>query len=364
MTLREVPRWAYVALASVWASTVLVDAAAISLDPAVAGAIAWGELLAKRGLVALFWMSVSVGALAWFHDRPVRSSNVARMFGATALLALATVALYVAYLTLALVVVTLGEASLRESFDFVWSGKIIHAYVTAWLVAGLANLCHEYRRGLARQREAEQLRLALAETELSLLRAQLEPHFLFNALNSIASLVRLERNDAATDALSKLGQLLRGMLEVHDDPIVAWEWERDFTELYVALQKLRFGDRLAIAWRVADMPATTPFPAFLLQPLIENAIRHGRLRDGETCSIEVEVHASPARARVEVRNAVAPGDAAGGPGIGLRNIEARLRALYPGDFHFTTSREGDRFVARADFPIPAEPVRVVAEATP
>jgi hypothetical protein len=356
MTLREVPRWAYVALALLWTSTVLFDAAAISLDPQLSSvSIPWVQFFAKRGLLALFWMGVSVAALAWFHDRPVTAGNVVRMFGATSVLAIATVALYGGYLTVTHVVVTLGETSFRESFGIVWSGKLVQAFVTAWLVAILANACHDYRRALAKQRESEMLRLKLAETELSRLRAQLEPHFLFNALNSIASLMRLQRNEQATDALGKLGRLLRGMLEVGEQPIVRWEWERGFTDQYVALQELRFGSQLVVALRSDGVPASTPVPAFLLQPLIENAIRHGPLADGETCKVEVDVRRQGERAHVMVRNAVSNGERSSrGAGVGLRNIESRMAALYPDDYGFSSGIDRDSFVVRVDFPVRAE----------
>jgi hypothetical protein len=351
MTLRDVPRWAYVALALIWTSTLVMDAAALSLDPELAAVdVAWGQFLAKRAMVASFWFGISVAALGWFHDRPVTGANVVRTLGITALLSLLVLAAYTAYLTLALVVVTLGDASFRESFAVVWSGKLVHAYVTAWLVAILANALHEYRRRLAKQRESDTLRLKLAETELSLLRAQLEPHFLFNALNSISSLVRLERNQDATDALSKLGRLLRGMLDVGEHPIVTWDWERSFTELYVALQELRFGARLEVRIHTENVAPSTRFPAFLLQPLIENAVRHGRLRDAEPCTVEVGVERDGERLCVTVTNPLAAGAPSRGSGLGLRNIEARLAALYPDAFALEARPEGNDFVVRVSFP--------------
>lgn len=363
MTLRDVPGWAYVALALLWTTTVLTDAAAMSLDPElVAVHIPWGQFFAKRGLLALFWMGLSVAGLAWFHDRPVTNANVVRMFAMTMLLSAATVAVYAAYLTVVLVVVTLGEASFRESFDFVLSGKLLHAFVSAWLVAILSNAIHFYRRGLAKQRESETLRLKLVETELSLLRAQLEPHFLFNALNSISSLVRLERNDAATEALGKLGRLLRGMLEVGERPIVSWDWERRFTEAYLGLQKLRFGERLEIDLCVEGLSPSTRLPAVLLQPLIENAVRHGPLDDGETCKVEIRAQRVGERTRITVRNAVG-GSSVRGAGLGLKNIESRLAVLYPGDFTFTARTVGAFFVVRIDFPLAGDTEPVLTRST-
>lgn len=355
MTLREVPGWAYVALAMIWTSTVLVDAAAISLDPAFASVeMPWLQFFAKRSMLAIFWMALSVAALAWFHDRPISGANAARELGVTSILAILAVAAYAAYMTLVLVVVTMGQTSFRESVSVVWTGKLVHAFLSAWLVAVLANAFHFYRRGLAKQRESETLRLKLAETELSLLRAQLEPHFLFNALNSIASLVRLERNEAATDALGKLGRLLRSMLEVADHPIVAWDWERGFSELYIALQKLRFGARLQVELRADGVSPSMSFPAFLLQPLIENAVRHGALADGEVCLVEIDLRNDGKRAHLKVCNALASGEPRPGPGLGLRNIESRLAVLYPADFGFAAGEEDKSFVVRIDFPVESQ----------
>ncbi len=350
MTLREVPRWVYAALAILWTSSVLLDAATLSLSASPQEGVPWALFFAKRGLHALFWVGVSVAALAWFHDRPITRANAARAIGLATLAALVLTALYGGFMTLALVAVTGGEASLGESAAAVWTSKLAQAFVNTWLVAALANGFHVYRRGLAKERESEQLRLRLAETELSLLRARLEPHFLFNALNTIASLVRLGRGDQATDALGKLGRLLRGMLEICESPVVAWDWERTFTEHYVALQELRFGTRLAVHVDARGVGPATQIPAFLLQPLIENAVRHGPLDDGKACRVDIRIATTGDRLTVGVENPIG-GTRDAGWGVGLRNVASRLEALYPGDFSFSAGRRGDRFVVCLELPL-------------
>lgn len=195
-----------------------------------------------------------------------------------------------------------------------------------------------FRRAADRAREQERLRLRLAEMQLMLFRAQLEPHFVFNTLNSIAALVRLNRNGAAVDALNQLSGLLRGVLEVGERQRIPWHQALEFTQRYIALQKLRFADRLTIHLSVDGIPDETPVPAMLLQPLIENAIHHGPLNDGEPCSVEISVSAAMSGWRIGVRNAVGKRSTHESRGVGLANVESRLLAMYGAAAHFEHSQ--------------------------
>jgi LytS/YehU family sensor histidine kinase len=205
---------------------------------------------------------------------------------------------------------------------------------------------HAYRQG-------ERLKTQLQQTELLLYRAQLEPHFMFNTLNSIAALVRLDRREAATDALHHLSSLLRGVLEVGQRQVMPWQWEREFAGTYIALQQLRFADRLDVRIDATDVPTHAPVPVLLLQPLLENAIVHGPLADGRRCEIVVRLRSAGQRLELCVENEVARTASTDTHGMGLVNMRARLCALFGDDCRFEHRRDGARFVVAAAFPIGA-----------
>jgi hypothetical protein len=342
--MRDIPRWALAAVVLFWASTVLIDAAAFRLDPEFDALQArWAHFLFKRGAMALYWAALTVAALVFYRDRPVGAGNLWRHVGAAALAIPALAAGFALYMGAALHVMSGGRLAWRTGVAYMWSGELLYACLTAAQVLLAASAFHHYARLRRRAREREQL-------ELRLLRAQLEPHFLVNALNSIAALVRLGRPAPAVDALQQLGALLRGVLDVGQRQLTTWEWERDFTRHYVALQKLRFADQLQVALDEDGVPPQTPFPALLLQPLIENAVRHGPLLEARPCAVTVGVRREGGRIRVAVSNEVGAGVAAPSPGVGLRNLAARLQAIYGEELRFAHGRREGRFLAEAEFP--------------
>ncbi|MCH9685833.1 MAG: hypothetical protein K0V04_30650, partial [Deltaproteobacteria bacterium] len=141
-----------------------------------------------------------------------------------------------------------------------------------------------------------------------------------------------------------------------DAPIVTWDWERRFVELYVALQKLRFAERLTVGIETTEVSPQIPFPAFVLQPLIENAIRHGPLNDARSCHVLVVVDRRGDRVRVEVRNPLGEGRPRAGAGVGTKNVESRLLALFGEHATFHAGPDGEQFVAIVEFPASRDPI--------
>ena len=131
--------------------------------------------------------------------------------------------------------------------------------------------------GEARNREAQASRLAtqLAEAHLGALRAQLHPHFLFNSLNTAAVLVREKRTEDASRMLELLSDVLRRVLQADEDHLVSLETELAFLRQYLAIEEVRFSDRLKIEWFIEPRAQKAQVPTFILQPIVENAIRHG-----------------------------------------------------------------------------------------
>jgi two-component system LytT family sensor kinase len=161
---------------------------------------------------------------------------------------------------------------------------------------------------------------------------QLQPHFLFNTLHTIASLVRDGRSDAATATIARLGELFRQTLGTVQRNEVPLREELSFIEAYLEIEQTRFSDRLAVRIDVEPGTLEARIPAMALQPLVENAIRHGIALDPSAGRIEVRARQRNGSLQVEVRNDGPPYQGAGGGGgaggVGLANTRARLSRLY------------------------------------
>jgi len=176
----------------------------------------------------------------------------------------------------------------------------------------------------------------LAQARLQTLRSRMQPHFLFNALNGIAALVRTD-SSAAERMITRLGDLLRAAMTGGDEDMIPVAEELNFAEQYLSIQQIRYADRLTIEVSFTPEARNLLVPRFILQPLVENAVKHG-IEPLET-SGNVSVHAcvSGDRLVLVVRNdapfiALPPGDR---EGLGLKHTRARLELLYPGDHAFS-----------------------------
>ncbi len=184
----------------------------------------------------------------------------------------------------------------------------------------------------ARERETQAARLAaqLSEARLGALRMQLNPHFLFNSLNAITVLVRDTDTAAASRTLELLSDVLRQVLETDVGHETTLAREVEFLERYLAIEQVRFSDRLRPRIQIDPEVVQAAVPRFLLQPLVENAVRHGIARLAEAGLVEVSGRREGQQLVLTVRDD-GPGlaeAAAGGGGVGLANTRARLAELY------------------------------------
>ena len=169
----------------------------------------------------------------------------------------------------------------------------------------------------------------LARAQLQALRMQLHPHFLFNALNTIAVLVRERETDVAVQLIARLGDVLRRVLQtgnVHEVPLSE---ELTFTRQYLEIEQARFADRLRVRWEVEDDVAGLMVPHLVLQPLVENALRHGIAHREDDGEIEIGARQGGDRLLLWVRDN-GPGCHPSGSaeGIGLANVRGRLAELH------------------------------------
>ena len=184
----------------------------------------------------------------------------------------------------------------------------------------------------ARERETQAIRLTaqLAEARLSALRMQLNPHFLFNSLNAITVLVRDQNTAAASRMLELLSDVLRLVLHAEGSHETPLSTELDFLERYLAIEQVRFSDRLRPRVEVDAAVRHAAVPQFILQPLVENALRHGIARRADAGLLEVTAQRDGDTLVLRVRDD-GPGLGRAGPaatGVGLANTRARLAALY------------------------------------
>jgi LytS/YehU family sensor histidine kinase len=177
-----------------------------------------------------------------------------------------------------------------------------------------------------------QLRVEVARANLEALRLEIRPHFLFNTLNSISALIRIHDNERALSMLVGLSDLMRTSLERPPSGLVTVDEELALLQRYVAIQQVRFAERVSVAFDIDDDSRRLGIPMLLLQPLVENAYRHG-VKDGtDRLAIRISARASAGQVAVAVT------DDGGGPpdgfdletdaGAGLRNVTARLRQTF------------------------------------
>ena len=189
------------------------------------------------------------------------------------------------------------------------------------------------------------------EAELRALRAQLNPHFLFNSLNSINALVGTDP-EAARRMCEGLGDFLRRTLALGSRDAVTLGEELALVERYLGIEQVRFGERLRVERAVDPDAATCRVPPLLLQPLVENAIKHGIQDVVEGGAIRIEARCENGLLRVVVENPVdADAPIRRGEGVGLENVRRRLAVFGAREAHLATNRKGDRF--RVTLTLPA-----------
>ena len=232
-----------------------------------------------------------------------------------------------------------------------------------WSLVGVCQAITNFRRSQERERRAAELEARLTSAKLQALRMQINPHFLFNTLNSIAALVYVNPR-AADEMLGDLSELLRRSLDSMEEQEVPLAQELEFIGAYISIEQKRFGDRLRVEQSVSDELMKALVPALILQPLVENAIRHGiePRRGPGLISIEAIQEDKHLHLIVRDNGRGLPGadlNSSVGRGIGLANTQARLQGLYGQDQSFSFERaEPQGCRVNIHLPFHLEPVPV------
>jgi LytS/YehU family sensor histidine kinase len=209
------------------------------------------------------------------------------------------------------------------------------------IYGGVIGICYAldyYRKYREREVLATRLEAQLAQAQLESLRMQLHPHFLFNTLNNIVGLVRDNKNQTAVNMLVGLSDLLRHTLEHSSKQEIQLRQEINFIKLYLSIQQMRFSDRLRIQYDIHPGTTQALVPNLILQPLTENALRHGIASSRESGVVGISSSLENGNLRLSVYDdgAGLPADwqLKGSAGIGLANTAARLQQLYDDDYQF------------------------------
>jgi hypothetical protein len=217
-------------------------------------------------------------------------------------------------------------------FKYAASDHSVFNFLVYWTLVGFMHVWH-YSRD-SRQEAVQRVRLSkeLVETQLTMLKAQLQPHFLFNALHSIGTLLH-EDPEAAENMLLCVGQLLRTFLEDKQSDEVTLRKELAMLEYHLEVERIRFGDRLTICTAIDMETLDCAVPHLILQPLVENAIRHGIGKHTGPDEVRISARRAGESLQLEVWNSNSvlehTCEAAMCRGIGLSNSHLRLSALYP-----------------------------------
>jgi two-component system, LytTR family, sensor kinase len=232
-----------------------------------------------------------------------------------------------------------------QRFAFQLNGEFVDNLVIFWCAFCIFRGVGYYQKYLEKEDVAKQLEVQLANAQLSALRMQLNPHFLFNTMNSISSLMRSDV-EAADNMLEQLSSLLRITLERGNSQFVPLRDEMDFIEVYLALQEQRYGDRVHKALNIDPSAHDALVPSMILQPIVENAYAHGISKLDSGGILEIRARREGKNLTLSVLNsgiglATSSLPKSGGHGVGLINIRSRLELHY-GTNHTFLIHEVDR----------------------
>jgi two-component system LytT family sensor kinase len=334
-----------------WTALGVVYCLEMRLDYAFeAHAITWWHVIAATMPRMYVWALLTPLIFAVSERFPARPHLPAR----SVLAHIATWILCLTLHTLATGVNLLFEPARKESFA-TYFGHAFLLWIPGTLVlyfatAGVAQWLLSMQR--IRQHEREQALMSgqLAQAQLMALRMQLHPHFLFNTLNTIAILIREHDTPVAERLVTQLGDVLRQVLRTSHANETSLRAELEFLRTYLEIEQVRFGDRLTVQWPVDRALLDSTVPVMLLQPLVENALRHGIARAEDGGILEIGARRTATDVELWVRNSGGVDDDAGraagdaartGSGLGLANTRRRLEQLYPGKAQLTLTREAD-----------------------
>ena len=229
--------------------------------------------------------------------------------------------------------ISAGPSPFRVAWPHKFYGGLLADLILYSVILLVGHLLDSREKLALQQAETYRLNEQLSKAQLNALRRQIEPHFLFNALNAIAGLVREGRNDAAVSMIAGLSDFLRRVLHDSDRQQVPLAEELEFTQKYLDIQKARFAERLEFSVDVPSDLLAAQVPSLILQPMVENAVKHGIAKRVHGGAIRIAAFRSNGTLTLSVYNdgpSLPAGWEVTQSGIGIANVRTRLQSLYGG----------------------------------
>lgn len=320
------------------------------------GMLSWGQATAIAVPVFLFYAFLCL--FAWY---PCRATPLGRVSFTRLLLTHLVAAIFISFIWTQVGALISYAVLSPEQFDVIKREfrPQVNAINTIGILLYLLSVAFHYvlitmedsRRAEAQAAEA---RVLARDAELKALKAQINPHFLFNSLNSISALTSIDPA-RARDMCVLLGEFLRLTLGLGEKAVVRLSEELDLLQKYLTIEKIRFGERLKTKEAIQEESKTCLLPPLLLQPLVENAIRHGIASLPEGGEVRLTAERQNGRLEILVENSWDP-DAPPrrSNGLGLRNVQQRLEARYGKEASVRVNAEGDLFRVGLSIPVESE----------
>ncbi len=357
-----------------WGALVLLFAAPLALT----GPVSWRQAVSFGGSFWALWL-LFLPAVAWLSFRfPIERRRLLRNVGLHLLACLLIVGTNRATFRAVARVFPPAQRSERPgrspdsktdrlgppgAFGLFLGLRAALDVLVYWSLVGVCQAITNFRSSQERERRAAELEARLTSAKLQALRMQINPHFLFNTLNSIAALVYVNPR-AADEMLGDLSELLRRSLDSMEEQEIPLAQELEFIGAYISIEQKRFGERLRLEQSVPDELRKALVPALILQPLVENAIRHGIEPRRGPGLISIQAKQEDKHLHLIVRDngrGLPPGDSdnSGRRGIGLANTRARLQGLYGPNQRFNLGRaEPQGCLVDIHLPLHLEPVQI------
>jgi two-component system, LytTR family, sensor histidine kinase AlgZ len=295
---------------------------------------------------------------AWYTAKgaPIRRESALRLIGVHTL-----AAALVSYFLMGLgwvLVAALSKTSAFQGLDRRFAPQAPVLFGAGYLLYSLAVASHYVILSLEASREAEartmEISIQARDAELKALKAQINPHFLFNSLNSISALTSIDPS-RARDMCVLLGDFLRLTLGLGEKTSVRFSEELDLLQKYMAIEKVRFGARLTMLEEIEEDSKSCLLPPLLLQPLVENAVKHGIAALPEGGQVRLAAQRQNGRLAILVENSWDPDSPPRrSGGRGLKNVQRRLEARYGKDASLRVNNEGELFQVSLSLPAESE----------
>lgn len=325
----EIGFWRYFAL---WTLVAMVFAIQSSLTGGLGDGPSFGIFTYLRWSMIQWytWAALAPTVFRLAERYPVRAPFRLRGLGAQLVASVGVT--FLAMVAGAVVSTVFEPSGFGQQLWYFLAQHFATGLLTYWALFAIHQAIHFHAEKARREVEASRLATELAQSRLLALKSQLQPHFLFNTLHAIITLLD-EDKVSAEDMLLRLSELLRAFLEDYDGQEISLRQELSLIELYLGIQRTRFKDRLTTRIYIAPDTLDCAVPSLILQPIVENAIRHGIGQRVGSDNIEIESRREGDTLCIDVRNRNStlatggPTDSAG-HGIGLSNTRLRLKELH------------------------------------